>query len=355
MLLSECHVMMDSHTSSMNLVRLNGSLTFVETWANAECCCLLWACHKWQWADLESFSFLFSASAISVKGSGSCPENPRVGVNFTRLSPGAIGGVALHLSIECWVPVTGCKAVGWQIQGCRKSGVIWQGGSAGAPMIWGPWGVIPPVEFPGFPEELVVTPVMIVASCLGTPAAQRRAASFAMTGRLEWMATKIWAFSSCAHISFLFWRRRSFLFWNHKEKGYISQETGLLAGRKIHASGRRGEEVTYKHNGIFHLLSQHRFWGNVLLIQHFDAVVEVAFLLIYLSSILPLGFGAHQKGKGYRRPASLQLTWVCGKLPSWQLFKFGSQFPYSFFLYSVRHVERVRRRQFRWPTPVRVS
>ena len=43
MLLSECHVMMDFPTSRMNLARLNGPLTSVEGWANAECHSLLCA------------------------------------------------------------------------------------------------------------------------------------------------------------------------------------------------------------------------------------------------------------------------------------------------------------------------
>ena len=43
----------------------------------------------------------------------------------------------------------------------RKSGVI-----------WGHWSVIPSVEVPGSPKELMVTPVLIVASELGTPAVE---------------------------------------------------------------------------------------------------------------------------------------------------------------------------------------
>ena len=112
-------------------------------------------------------------------------------------------------------------------------------------------------------------------------------------------------------------------------------------------------DVTYKRNDNFHSLGQHRLWAEILLVQHFDAVVDVASLLIYLPSILNPGFGACQRGKGHRRPTSLQHPWVCSKLPSWQLFKLGSQFPHSFFLYSVTHVEKVRRWS-RWPTPVRV-
>ena len=57
--------------------------------------------------------------------------------------------------------------------------------------ILGPWGVIPPVEVPGSPEELVVAPMMITASGLLNPAAQRRATSTAIIGRLAQMATKI--------------------------------------------------------------------------------------------------------------------------------------------------------------------
>ena len=48
---------------------------------------------------------------------------------------------------------------GWLAEpgGVEKSGVIQQGGGVRAPMyIWGLWGVIPPVEVPVSPEELVV-------------------------------------------------------------------------------------------------------------------------------------------------------------------------------------------------------
>ena len=54
-------------------------------------------------------------------------------------------------------------------RGCRKSGVIWWGGSAEASVILGPWEVIPPVEVSGSAEELVTALVMILASGLGTP------------------------------------------------------------------------------------------------------------------------------------------------------------------------------------------
>ena len=43
-------------------------------------------------------------------------------------------------------------------RGCKKLGVIQWGCSAGAPMILGPWEVIPPLEVPSSPEELVVAP-----------------------------------------------------------------------------------------------------------------------------------------------------------------------------------------------------
>ena len=55
-----------------------------------------------------------------VRSSGTCPENPRLWVNFARLPPRAIGGVTLDLGIGCWVPVTACKAVSWQSQGVYK-------------------------------------------------------------------------------------------------------------------------------------------------------------------------------------------------------------------------------------------
>ena len=35
-------------------------------------------------------------------------------------------------------------------------------------MIWEPWGVIPPVEVPGYPKELMAAPVMTAASGVGT-------------------------------------------------------------------------------------------------------------------------------------------------------------------------------------------
>ena len=91
----------------------------------------------------------------------------------------------------------------------------------------------------------------------------------------------------------------------------------------------RGED-TYKCNGIFHSLIQHRLWAEVLLIQHFDMVSEVAPLLIYLPSVLPLGFVAHQRGKRYWRPGSLQLSLCYGdEFPSWHLFKLDGQLLHS--------------------------
>ena len=112
--------------------------------------------------------------------------------------------------------------------------------------------------------------------------------------------------------------------------------------RKFMLQAGRGE-VTYKCNGIFYSLSQHRLREEVLLIWLFDAVAEVTSLLIYLPSILHPGFGAHQRDKAYKRSYSIQLSSVCGKIPSCQLFKLGGQLPHSFFLYSVGHVEKVRR------------
>ena len=38
-------------------------------------------------------------------------------VSVNGLPPSAIAGVSLHLSIRCWIPVSGCKAVSWQSQG----------------------------------------------------------------------------------------------------------------------------------------------------------------------------------------------------------------------------------------------
>ena len=74
---------------------------------------------------------------------------------------------------------------------CRKSGMIWQGGGATAPAkVLGP-RELSPVEVPGSSDELVAALVVMVASGVGTPAAQRRVAFSAMASRLVWIATRI--------------------------------------------------------------------------------------------------------------------------------------------------------------------
>ena len=79
---------------------------------------------------------------------------------------------------------------------------------------------------------VVADPVIMAASKLGTPTAWRRMAFSAMAGRLVWIATRIWTFSSCACISLLFWRRSSFIFSKRRswERGHVSYKTRLFMG-----------------------------------------------------------------------------------------------------------------------------
>ena len=120
------------------------------------------------------------------------------------------------LSFECWVKVTSYEAVGWQSQGMEK---VW-----GDLARWwcqsphkGPGTLeVPPVKVPGSSDELVTVPVMMAASRSGAPVAQRRMALSVTAGILVQIATRIWTFSSCAHINFSFWRRRTFVFWKRR-------------------------------------------------------------------------------------------------------------------------------------------
>ena len=102
----------------------------------------------------------------------------------------------------------------WQADSGGAESPGWSGGVMVLEPHKGPetLGVILPVEVPGSTNELVASPVMMVASELGTPAAQRRVSFSLMASSLAWIATRIWTFSSCAHTSSSFWRRRSFVF-----------------------------------------------------------------------------------------------------------------------------------------------
>ena len=135
------------------------------------------------------------------------------------------------------------------------------GGARSSTKVWGPWGVIPPVEVPGYPDELVAALVMVATSESGTPAAWRRVVFSVTAGRLVQMATRIWTFSSCACMSFSFWRRRSFMFWKWRiqEKGYISYRIRLLGVVKLMLYVEKGE-VTHNWNGIFCSLGEHWTW-----------------------------------------------------------------------------------------------
>ena len=134
-------------------------------------------------------------------------------VNFIELPLRATSAVTPHLCFRCWVQVTGHEAVSWQIQGMQKvQGDLarrWCQSPHEGP---GTLGSYLPVEVPGSADELVAGRVMIVSSRAGTPAVWRRVAFSRMASRLALIATRIWTFS-CAHTSFLFWMRRSFLFW----------------------------------------------------------------------------------------------------------------------------------------------
>ena len=139
----------------------------------------------------------------------------------------------------------------------------------------------------------------------------------------------------------------------HRETAETSPDTTamiyLQACRLTHTHGNAATHryLVYLSRQMDHIMPE------VLLKQHFEMVTVVAYLLMFLSSVLPLGLGACQRGKRYRRPASLQLPWVWGELLHWQLFKLGSQLQHLFFLYIVRHMGKVRR-QTTWLTPVKV-
>ena len=82
--------------------------------------------------------------------------------------------------------------------------------------------------------------MMVATSELGTPTVWMRVAFSVMASSLAWMATRIWTFSSCAHMNFSFWRRRSSVFWKRRiqENNYKIRLLGLVKTRAVNRQWR---------------------------------------------------------------------------------------------------------------------
>ena len=272
-----------------------------------------------------------------MKDSYSHPENLRGRPNINELPPRAIP----HLSLRHQVPVTHFEAVIWKCQGVYKvqgDVVRWQSQNPYGPgtllSYASSGGTRTPMENRQLPLWLLWHPVQELQPPEEEPLPQ------------EWQAG---------------WHE-----WPQRSEPYtpvpiaVSHSGGgdplfsEIGGRKVTLVGRQhcreqenschgNGELTYQSSGIFCSPSQHWLWMEVILIQCFDMIIEVASLLIYLSLILLVEFGACLRSKQYRRLSSLQLSQIWSKFPCWQLFKPGGQLPHSFFLCHVKHGGKVRR------------
>ena len=185
-----------------------------------------------------------------------------MGVNVIEFPLRTTLRVTSYLSFGCLVQVIGYEAVSWQIQGVQK---VW-----GDPVRWWCWspfegpgtlGGLPPVEVPVSSDELMAAPVMMAASGSGTLAAQRRAAFWAVAGRLVPIAP---GFELSPSVPVLVSHSgEGGLLYSEKRriwvKGYISNEMGLLKVRNFMLQAGRGE-VTCNRNSILYPLSQHWLW-----------------------------------------------------------------------------------------------
>ena len=153
------------------------------------------------------------------------------------------------------------------------------------------------------------------------------------------MAARIFTFSSCTHIYFSFWRKRSFAFRSEKFRGEVVSKSKAVSKELISNLRLEKEGVSTYSVGCILLPP----WSEP---PQAHTLLCTASLCKYRGSPHPHHCCPYLPcmvlGQGFGRPSSFQLPWVGWQLPDRQLFELPIQFLQSLSLNTGRPGVRLR-------------